>query len=132
MITAPKRLPGPPPYLPQPQGTRYLLPCPLLGHGGLYDYVLIDTPHAARWLTQERYVSCLTHPLLAATLEELTGLRLPPPQRTLPRLGTADEALIFTLEGYETLERQLTGNSARVAALVAQGAYRFGFLRRLA
>jgi hypothetical protein len=114
------------------QGTRYVLPCHLLGHGGLYEYCLIETEQARRWLTSDVYVSCVTHPFVAAALQELTGVVLPPAQRTLPLLGYADDALIFQVEGYETLERQLTGHSARIARLVEKGAYSFGLLRRLA
>jgi hypothetical protein len=127
----PRPLSGPERYA-TPHGTRYVLPCHLLGHGGLYEYVLIDTPGAARWLMADVYVSCVTHPFLAAALEHLTGVVLPPPCRTLPLLGYTDDALVFTVDGYETLERQMAGDTARVARMVAQGAYSFGLLRRLA
>ena len=35
---------------PTTQGNRYLLPCHLLHHGGLYEYVLLDVEQARRWL----------------------------------------------------------------------------------
>jgi hypothetical protein len=102
-----------------------------MGLGGLYEYVLIDTPQATRWLAAGVYVSCVTHPFLAGAIEELTGRVLPPPQRRLPLLGYADDALIFQVEGYETLERQITGDIRRIRVLVDEERFTFGLLRRL-
>jgi hypothetical protein len=127
-----RRLPDPQPYAPHARGTRYVVPCHLLGHGGLYEYVLIDTPQATRWLAADPYENCVTHPMLAQALEDLTGVVLPAPHRKLPLLGYHDDALVFQLEGYDTLQQQWAGDTARVARMVAQGAYSFGLLRRLA
>jgi hypothetical protein len=74
----------------------------------------------------------VTHPFLSDAIEELTGVLLPLPRRTLPLLGYADDAMIFQLEGYETLQQQWAGDTARIVRIVAAGAYSFGLLRRIA
>jgi hypothetical protein len=132
MLTEPKRLPDPPPYAVQP-GKRYVLPCPVLGLGGLYEYVLVDAAAARRWLLAGPCVSYLTHPLLKAEFDRVMGFFTPWPRRgALPRLDYHDDALLFQVEGYELLHLQTRGDSRRLRELVEQGAYTLGFLRHLA
>jgi hypothetical protein len=118
---------------PTEHGARYLLPCPVLGLGGLYEYLLVDEEAARRWLLAGPCVSYLTHPLLKAELDRVLGLFTPWPRRsTLPLLDYHDECLLFRVEGYELLHLQTRGDSRRLRELVEQGAYTMGFLRRLA
>ena len=77
--------------------------------------------------------SFLTHPFLNRAFEDVIGLYPPPPCRgRLPVLDYHDDALIFVLEGYETLPDLKRGDSRRVRELVAEERYTMGLLRRLA
>ena len=114
-------------------GKRYLLPTTLLHHGGLYEYVLIDVEQARRWLLAGPAQSWLTHPFLHRAFEDLIGFLTPPPCRgRLPVLDYHDDALVFSLEGYETLPDLKRGDSRRVRQLVGAEQYTLGLLRRLA
>jgi hypothetical protein len=115
------------------QGSRYLLPCAVLGLGGLYEYVLIDLEMARRWLLAGKCTSHVTHPLLKAALDRVLGLFTPPGQPgPLPVLGSHDEALLWQVEGYELLAQQSRGDSRRIHDLLRQERYTLGVLRRLA
>lgn len=128
----PKRLPGPPPYATVP-GERYVLPTTLLHHGGLYEYCLVDVEQARRWLLAGPSRSWLTHPMLHEAFERLMGFLTPPPcHGALPQLGYHDDALVFIVEGYETLPDLRRGNSRLVQALVDEERFSLGLLRRLA
>lgn len=117
-----------------PLGQRYLLPCHYLAHGGLYEYVLIDVAQARAWLLQPGpTVSYVTHPMLREALELVIGFLTPPPQRgPLPALGYHDDALVFQVEGYETLPDLKRGDSRQVRQLVEDEHFTLGLLRRLA
>jgi hypothetical protein len=120
------------PYPPTP-GARYLLPCPLLGTGGLYEYVLVDAAQARQWLLSGPCVSYVTHPLLRLALERLVGIVTPLPTREpWPVLGYHDDALVFQVEGYETLPQHLRGSSQRLRTLLEEGRWTLGLLRKLA
>lgn len=120
------------PY-PVPPGRRYLLPCHLLHHGGLYEYVLIDVAQARHWLLSGPCVSFLTHPFLHAAFEALMGFLTPPGTKNpLPALSYQDDALCFIVDGYETLPDLKRGDSTKVRQLVDEGHYTCGLLRRLA
>lgn len=122
----------PPPY-PPGEGQRYLLPCHLLHHGGLYEYVLIDVAQARRWMLAGPCRSFLSHPMLAAAFERLMGFLTPPPQKgRLPVLDYHDDAMIFVVEGYETLPDLRRGDSHKVRELVDRDQYTIGLLKRLA
>lgn len=127
---------NPPPHparSPQAAGERYVLPCPLLGLGGLYEYVLVDAAQACQWLLAGPCRSWMTHPLLRRALEQLVGVASPwPCHDPWPVLGYHDDALIFQVEGYETLPQQLRGSSQRVTRLLKEGRWTLGLLRRLA
>ena len=118
---------------PTPHGQRFLLPTTLLHHGGLYEYVLIDLAQARFWLLAGPCVSFLTHPFLHAAFEQLIGFLTPPGAKgPLPSLGYHDDALVFQLEGYETLPDLKRGDSRKVRELVEREQYTIGLLRRLA
>ena len=118
---------------PHQHGTRYVLPCHLLSYGGLYEYVLIDVAQARHWLLAGPAQSFLTHPFLHRAFEDLMGFLTPPPQRgRLPALGYHDDALVFQLEGYETLPDLKRGDSRKVRQVVEAGHFTLGLLRRLA
>ena len=120
------------PY-PFPPGRRYLLPCHLLCYGGLYEYVLIDVAQGRNWLLAGPCVSFLTHPFLHAAFERLMGFLTPPgAKKPLPALGYHDDALVFLVEGYETLPSLARGDSRKVKQIVEDGHYTLGLLRRLA
>ena len=123
----------PPAPYPSPLGQRYLLPCHLLHHGGLYEYVLIDVHQARRWVMSGPLMSFLTHPFLHQAFEDVMGFLTPPPQRgPLPVLGYHDDALCFLVEGFETLPDLRRGDSRKVRQLVAAERWTLGLLRRLA
>ena len=114
-------------------GNRYLLPCHLLSRGGLYEYVLIDVAQARRWIMSGPLVSYLTHPFLHEAFERLMGFFTPPAERgPLPALSYNDDALVFQLQGYETLPDLKRGDSRRVRELVEAEKFSLGLLRRLA
>lgn len=114
-------------------GRRYLLPCPLLGTGGVFDYELIDAAQARQWLLAGPCRSWLTHPLLRWALETLVEIVTPWPCRApWPVLGYHDAALLFQVEGYETLPQQLRGSSQRITRLIEEERWTLGLLRRLA
>lgn len=118
---------------PVDHGTRYLLPVTLLRDGGLWEYVLIDPYQARLWLESGPLVSHLSHPLLRLALERVVGMETPLPVRgPLPRLGYHDDALIWSVEQYETLPQQLTGCSTLLRQLLEEDRYSLGLLRRLA
>lgn len=118
---------------PETYGQRYLLPCPILGLGGLYEYCLIDAREARRWLESGPYRSFVTHPLLRLALERLCAVETSLPVRLpWPVLGYHDDALVFQVSNYETLPQQLTGCSTLLRQMIDQGAYTLGLLRRLA
>ena len=114
------------------RGNRYILPCHLLHYGGLYEYVLIDVQQARLWLLAGPAISYLTHPFMHAAFEYLMGLLTPPgTKKPLPALGYHDDALVFQLEGYETLPDLKRGDSRQVKQLVEEERYTLGLLRRL-
>ena len=114
-------------------GIRYLLPCTMLGDGGLWEYVLIDPVQARRWLEAGPCVSYVTHPLLRLALERVLGVETPLPVRgPWPPLGYEDDALIWSVEHYETLPQQLAGCSRRLRQLLDEERYTLGLLRKLA
>jgi hypothetical protein len=118
---------------PPEHGTRYLLPCPVLGLGGYYEYVLIDLTQARRWLLAGPCTSFVTHPLLKRALDGIIGFFTPPGHAgPLPMLGYHDDALVWQVEDYELLHLQTRGDSARIRKTVEAGAYTLGMLRRLA
>lgn len=118
---------------PHPHGQRYVLPCHLLHHGGLYEYVLIDVAQARHWLLAGPCTSYLTHPFLHAAFETIIGFLTPPgTKKPLPALGYHDDALIFVVDGYETLPDHRRGDSRKVRQLVEEQRYTIGLLRRLA
>ena len=124
---------GAPAQYPSPHGRRYVLPCHLLFYGGLYEYVLVDVDQARHWLLAGPCQSFLTHPFLHEAFERVIGSLTPPPERgPLPALGYHDDALVFQLEGYETLPDLKRGDSRQVRALVEEQRYTIGLLRRLA
>ena len=130
MRTTPKTVPG---RYPEAQGTRYLLPCTLLGMGGLYEYVLIDAVGARRWLEAGPVTSYLTHPLLRLALDRVVGVETPTPRRgPWPVIGYQDDALCFVVERYETLPQQLAGCSTLLRQLLEEERFSLGLLRRLA
>ncbi|HSF31910.1 MAG TPA: hypothetical protein VLK82_15710 [Candidatus Tectomicrobia bacterium] len=132
MISRPETNPHPARY-PKAPGERFLLPCPLLGAGGLYEYVLIDAAQACRWLLAGPARSYLTHPLLRRALEQLVGIMTPWPCRDpWPVLGFHDDAMVFQVQGYETLPQQLRGSSQRITRLLEEEQWTLGLLRRLA
>jgi hypothetical protein len=118
---------------PNPLGRRYLLPCTFLEYGGLYEYVLVDLPQARQWLLAGPVQGHISHPFLFQALLHLIGFMIPPPQRgPLPSLGYHDEALVFQLEGYETLPDLRRGDSQAIRRLVEEDRFTMGLLRRLA
>jgi hypothetical protein len=71
--------------------------------------------------------------MLHEAFERLMGFLTPPPCRgPLPQLGYHDDALVFIVEGYETLPDLRRGNSRLVQALVDEERFSLGLLRRLA
>ena len=123
----------PPAPYPSPLGQRYLLPCHLLHHGGIYEYVLIDVEQARRWLLAGPSRSWLTHPFLHQAFEDVMGFYTPPAEKgPLPVLGYHDDALVFQLDGYETLPDLKRGDSRQVRQLVDEQRWTMGLLRRLA
>ena len=120
------------PY-PLPPGTRYLLPCPVLFFGGLYEYVLVDVPYARGWMLRGPVTSFLANPFLHKGFEWLMGFFTPRAQKgPLPQLSYHDEALIFSLDGYEMLPSLASGDSKKVQLAVEEERYTIGLLRRLA
>ena len=117
---------------PPVQGRRYLLPCPVLFYGGLYEYVLIDVHAARRWMLAGPVQSHISHPFLHAAFEWLMGFFTPPAERgPLPALSYHDDALCFVVDGYDTLHDLRRGDSKQVQELVEEERYSMGLLRRL-
>jgi hypothetical protein len=110
-----------------------VLPCTLLVYGGTYEYFLVDIHAARRWLLAGPCQSWLTHPMMHAAFQDLIGFGTPPPERgPLPALSSTDDALVFQLEGYETLPDLRRGNSKTIKRLVEEDRWTMGLLRRLA
>ena len=73
---------------PTPQGQRYLLPCHLLHHGGLWEYVLVSVEQARRWLLAGPCQSFVSHHMLREALERILGCLTRPRRRGRCRCST--------------------------------------------
>lgn len=128
----PHLTPSPQPSV-QPHGTRYLLPCTVLGLGGLYEWCLVDVALARRWVTSGPYLNHISHPFLQEACETLLEVQLRPPERgMMPALGYHDDALVFSVAGYEAPWALWRGDRAQVQAAFALDLVTLGVLRRLA
>lgn len=122
----------PSPYASGP-GAHYLLPCPILGLGGLYEWCLVSVEQARRWVTSAPYVNYLTHPFLRQACEALLDVSLVVPTwGSLPTMGYHDDVLVFSVAGYDVPWALWRGDLKQVRQALDEGAWTLGFLKRLA